>query len=82
MRPILAKYEVYNPKNFSARLSWEELFENRIFSSRIIKTTMDNPRDLLIASYPGLKENGLFQLYEGESVKEKIFNYEQNLWSY
>ncbi len=82
MRPILAKYEVYNPKNISARLSWEELFENRIFSSRIIKTTMDNPRDLLIASYPGLKDNGLFQLYEAETVKEKIFNYEQNLWSY
>ena len=82
LRPILSKYEVYNGKNFSGRMSWEELFENRMFSARIIKTSMDNPKDLLIKNYPGLNENGLLQLFEGENVKERIFNYEQDLWSY
>ena len=82
LRPILSKYEVYNGKNFSGRMSWEELFENRMFSARIIQTSMDNPRNLPIKSYPGLGENGLLQLFEGESVKERIFNYEQDLWSY
>jgi gliding motility associated protien GldN len=82
MRPILAKYEVYNPKNFSARLSWEELFENRFFSSRIIKTTIDNPKDLTIDKYPGIKDNTLRQLYQGQSTNDKIFTYEQDLWSY
>ena len=82
LRPILAKYEVYNGKNFSGRMSWEELFENRLFSARVIKTSMDNPKDLLIKNYPGLNENGLLQLFEGENVKERIFNYEQDLWSY
>jgi len=82
LRPILSKYEVYNGKNFSGRMSWEELFENRMFSARIIKTSMDNPRDLLIKNYPGLSENALLQLFEGENVKEKILNYEQDLWSY
>jgi gliding motility associated protien GldN len=82
LRPILSKYEVYNGKNFSGRMSWEELFENRMFSARIIKTSMDNPRELLIKNYPGLSENGLLQLFEGENVKERIFNYEQDLWSY
>lgn len=82
MRPIFAKYEVYNGKNFGARMSWEELFESRMFSGRIIKSTIDNPFDLPISGTPGLKENGVFQLLEGERVKEKVFNYEQDLWSY
>ena len=82
MRPIFAKYQIYNGKNFGARMSWEELFETRMFSGRIIKSTMDNPFDLPIASTPGLKDNGVFQLLEGERIKEKIFNYEQDLWSY
>lgn len=82
LRPIFAKYEVYNGKNFGARMTWEELFENRMFSGRIIKSTIDNPMDIPIAQQPGLKENGVFQLLEGERIKEKIFNYELDLWSY
>lgn len=82
MRPIFSRYEVYNGKNFGARMSWEELFESRMFSGRIIKSTIDNPFDLPISGTPGLKENGVFQLLEGERIKEKVFNYEQDLWSY
>ena len=82
MRPIFAKYEVYNGKNFGARMSWEELFETRMFSGRIIKSTIDNPFDLKVKDQKGLQENGIFQLLEGERIKEKIFNYEQDLWSY
>ena len=44
LRPMLAKYEVYNPKNMGmSRMTWEELFESRMFSSYIIKSTLDNP---------------------------------------
>jgi gliding motility associated protien GldN len=82
LRPTFAKYEVYNGKNFGARMTWEELFENRMFSGRIIKSTIDNPMDIPIAQQPGLKENGVFQLLEGERIKEKVFNYELDLWSY
>ena len=82
MRPVFAKYEVYNGKNFGARMSWEELFESRMFSGRIIKTTMDNPYDRLISQMPGLRDNPILQLMEAETIKEKIFNYEQDLWSY
>jgi gliding motility associated protien GldN len=79
IRPILAKYEAYNGKNFGARMSWEELFESRMFSSRIIKSTVDNPGDQFIAGYI---RDPILQLLEGENIKEKIFNYEQDLWSY
>ncbi len=82
MRPIFAKYEVYNGKNFGARMSWEELFESRMFYGRIIKSTLDNPLDQYLSEQQGLKDNRILQLLEGENIKDRIFNYEQNLWSY
>jgi len=82
MRPVFARYEIYNGKNFGQRQSWEELFESRMFSGRIIKSTIDNPFNKYLDEIPGLKGNGIFQLLEGERLKEKIFNYELDLWSY
>lgn len=82
MRPIFSKYDVYNGKNYGARMSWEDLFESRMFYGRIIKSTIDNPYDRFIEQYPGLKDKGILQLLEGENIKEKIFNYEQDLWAY
>ena len=82
MRPIFSKYDVYNGKNYGARMSWEDLFEGRMFYGRIIKSTIDNPYDRFINQYPGLKDKGILQLLEGENIKEKIFNYEQDLWAY
>jgi gliding motility associated protien GldN len=79
LRPMLAKFEAYNGKNYGARMSWEELFESRMFASTIVKSTIDNPSDLPIAGYVHDK---ILQLLEGENIKEKIFNYEQDLWSY
>lgn len=82
MRPIFSKYDVYNGKNYGARMSWEDLFESRMFYGRIIKSTIDNPYDRFIEQYPGLKDKSILQLLEGENIKEKIFNYEQDLWAY
>jgi gliding motility associated protien GldN len=79
LRPMLAKYDVYNGRNFGAKMSWEELFESRMFASRIIKSTINNPNDFFISSYV---KDPILALLEGENIKEKIFNYEQDLWSY
>jgi gliding motility associated protien GldN len=79
LRPIFAKHEVYNGKNFGAGMSWEELFESRMFASRIIKSTVNNPNDEFIFQYV---KDPILALLEGEDMKERIFNYEQDLWSY
>ncbi len=80
LRPILAKYEVYNPKNMGmGRMTWEELFESRMFSSYIIKSTLDNPANRTIRQ--AIKDP-ILALLEGDNIKERIFNYEQDLWSY
>ncbi|MBA2498737.1 MAG: gliding motility protein GldN [Chitinophagaceae bacterium] len=80
LRPILAKYEVYNPKNMGmGRMTWEELFESRMFSSYITKSTLDNPSNSNIRQ---IVKDPILSLLEGENIKERIFNYEQDLWSY
>lgn len=80
MRPILTKYEVYNPKNMgNSRMTWEELFESRMFSSYIVKSTLDNPANRVIRTYI---KDPILALLEGENIKDKLFNYEQDLWSY
>ncbi len=80
LRPLLASNEVYNPKNMGVyRMTWEELFESRMFSSYIVKSTLDNPSNKLIR---GLVRDPILALLEGENIKDKIFNFEQNLWSY
>ncbi len=60
-------------------MSWEELFESRFFASSIVKSTIENPYDQYIRQYIN---DPILRLLEGEAMKEKIFNYEQNLWSY
>ena len=82
MRPIFAKYYVYNGKNYGARMTWEDLFESRMFHGRIIKSTLDNPFDTYLKNQTGLKDKPILQLLQGEKIKNEIFNYEQNLWSY
>jgi gliding motility associated protien GldN len=80
LRPTLAKYEVYNPKNMGmGRMTWEELFESRMFSSYITKSTLDNPSNRQIRQ---MIKDPILALLEGENIKERIFNYEQDLWSY
>ncbi len=77
IRPMLAQYEVFNPENDVARMTWDDYFEGRFFSSRIIKTS--NPFDLTF------KERGMSNLealYEGSKESEKLFNKEHDMWVY
>ncbi len=80
LRPALARVEVYNPKNMGqSRMTWEELFESRMFSSYIVKSTIDNASNKMIKGYI---KDPILALLEGDNIKEKIFNFEQDLWSY
>ncbi len=80
LRATLTKAEVYNPKNMGQnRMTWEELFESRMFSSYIVKSTIDNPSNKLIKNYI---KDPILALLEGDNIKEKMFNFEQDLWSY
>jgi gliding motility associated protien GldN len=80
LRRVFAKLDVYNPRNYASRMTWEELFESRYFSSYIVKTSANNPqnRDLLQI----VNGDKLLRLYQGQDIKNRIFDFEQNLWQY
>jgi gliding motility associated protien GldN len=80
LRPILANYEVYNPKNMGyGHMTWEELFEARMFSSTIVKSSLDNPGNKMLRQ---MTKDPILALLEGDNTRQRIFNYEQDLWSY
>lgn len=73
-RIVLRNAEVYNRYNFSQRLTYDDVFMKRMFSSRIVK--VDNEHDRIIESY--LK--GVNALLEAEEVKELLFTFEHDVW--
>lgn len=78
-RPFLAKHEAYNPRNMAMRMSWEEIFESRFYAGTIIKSTMNNSGDQYLLT---IQKDPLLRLYDGETIKDNIFNWEQDQWSY
>jgi len=76
LRNTLSKFEVYNPKNDAVRLSWDDLFEARLFESYIYKES--NVYDRNIQEYA----TGMDALLESERVKNELFVMEHDLWNY
>ncbi|MGB4654159.1 MAG: gliding motility protein GldN [Bacteroidales bacterium] len=75
-RPVLAKAEVFNRFNGAARMSYDEFFWKRMFSSYITK--VDNQYDRSIAEYA----TGMDAVLESQRIKDELLNFEQNLWEY
>lgn len=73
-QPILAKTEVYNTKNDAQRISYDDLFRKRMFSSTIFKES--NVYDRNVGDYT----IGIEGILEAERIKESIFNLEHDMW--
>ncbi len=76
-REVLAREPVFNMfSNDSQKLTWEDMFEMRFFSSYIYKES--NVHDRRLQGYL----SGVDLLLEADKIKNKIFNFEHDLWSY
>ena len=75
-RELFARHKVFNPGNDADLGTWEDLFERRYFSSYIMKES--NVYNRRIEDYL----TGLDILMEADKIKQEIFNYEHDLWSY
>lgn len=81
VREALAKETVVSDFNDMFPMTWYDLFENRMFSSYIFKTT--NVLDLRLADkFEKSLDPNMDILLESEKIKEELFNFEQDLWSY
>lgn len=79
LRQVLVRTAAYNPYNPGASTSWDDIFESREFSSYIVKSDLDNPKNAYLKN---IIKDPIMRLYEGEKIKNHIFDYEQALWSY
>jgi len=77
MRETLARTEAFNANNDAARMSWEDIFEARLFSSYITKES--NVYDRRIKDY---KTEPMAILLESDQIKEGIFHFDHDLWTY
>lgn len=75
-RPYLARAAVFNRWNDSERMTYDELFQKRMFASYIYKES--NVYDRTIADY----RQGTDALLESDEISEQIFTFESDFWQY
>lgn len=76
-RELLSHQLVFNfGGNDAAPTTWEDLLEQRLFSSYITKSS--NIYDRRLEDYL----TGVDMLLEGDKIKNEIFHFENDLWSY
>jgi gliding motility associated protien GldN len=77
IRYYLAKQEVFNPMNDAQRVSYDDLFSQRRFSSYIYKVSnVHDNRE--IPEYA----KGMDAMFEAERLKGELFEFEHDLWEY
>ena len=78
-REILANSYVYNKKNASAEISYDDLINARRFSSIIYKSS-NGAGEGRISEY--IPQNAEEQLAESNRIKEQILQMENDMWNY
>ncbi|WP_281235519.1 gliding motility protein GldN [Flavobacterium gelatinilyticum] len=78
-REVLHEAKAFNDKNSALPISFDQILNSRRFNAIIYKEeNMYGDRE--IKDY--MKDNAQSQLLESERVKEKIRNFEEDMWNY
>ncbi|MFA6260509.1 MAG: gliding motility protein GldN [Bacteroidia bacterium] len=80
LREMLVNMEVFNRVNDAARITYDDWFEGRWFSSYIVKQA--NQYDNAIKDFAEFQDNGVAALLEAEKIKSELFEFEHDLWEY
>lgn len=78
-REVLHKAKAFNNKNSAMPISFDHLLNSRRFNALMYKEE-NVYGDREITEY--IPDNALMQLLESERIKEKIRDFEQDMWSY
>ncbi len=79
IRDVLHEAKAFNDKNSAMPITFDHLLNSRRFNGVIYKEE-NVYGDRTIEDY--MKDNAQMQLLESERVKEKIRNFEQDMWNY
>lgn len=78
-RDVLHESKAFNDKNSAMPISFDQILNSRRFNA-VIYQEENVYGDRTIVSY--MKDNAQNQLLESERVKEKIRDFEENMWNY
>ena len=78
-RDVLHEAKAFNNRNSATSFTFDHLLNARRFNS-MIYLEENVYGDRMIKDY--MKENAQMQLLESERVKEKIRDFEQDMWNY
>lgn len=79
-RTIFVNEELFNRFNDAGRLTVDDFFEQRLFNSYITKES--NDYDLAIRQFEEFKVDPYEALLKGEEIKNKLFEFEHDLWEF
>ena len=79
-RSVAVNQTIYNRSNMAAGMSYDDFFEQRIFSGYIVKET--NVFDMKIANYDEYKDDPIAALLESEKINQKLFDMEHDMWEH
>jgi len=77
-RKLLANTTCFTGQNEISQISFDDLFTKRYFNSYITAES-DNQNNRRIQDYT---RNDFEMMLESQKIKEKLFNWEQDLWEY
>jgi gliding motility associated protien GldN len=80
VRDITVNMEVFNRQNDAARVTFDDWFEQRLFSSYITKEA--NQYDNRIKEFEEFRDNKVAAMLESERIKYDLFEKEHDLWEY
>ena len=78
-REVFHEAKTFNEKNSSMPISYDQILNSRRFNAVVYKEE-NIYGDRAIEDY--MKDNSQNQLLESERIKEKIRNFEQDMWNY
>jgi len=78
-RDVLHKAKAFNERNSAMPITFDHLLNSRRFTATIVKEE-NVYGDRLIEDY--MRDNSQMQLLEAERIKDKIRNFEQDMWNY
>ena len=79
LRPYLAHSQAPNYENGVHTISWDEIFQFRMFSSYIVKDDLTPQNQYLEDMFPN---SSFRKKLTADEMFNELFNLEQSLWSY
>lgn len=79
-RKLMVNEQMYNRQNDAMRITYDDFFEQRLFSSFITKES--NAYDFQINQMAEFETDKLATLLEADRIRQELFIFEHDLWEY